>query len=171
LKKHATNPLPAIVLAVAATALVCVIYLLFIQPGQTPSVLPPTLANLTNRAVITTPNGQALQCTLALTQVQRETGLMYQTQLCPSCCMLFVFGSPGVYGFWMKNTLIPLDIVYLDSNLTVVDSWLDAQPCPPGYDCPVFYPKAPASFVVEVNAGTALKTGMKPGSTLNVLAG
>lgn len=163
------NPLPAIVLALAATAILCLAYMAVVAYHQIPGKLLPLPANASGTALLAAPDNRTFRCELALTHSQRETGLMNRKSLCPQCCMLFVFDSPGLYGFWMKGTLIPLDIVYLDSNLTVVDSWLDAQPCTAGSSCPIYYPRTPATFVVEVNAGTALQSGMAAaGSSLQL---
>ncbi len=77
---------------------------------------------------------------------------MNRSFLCPDCCMLFVFEQSARQSFWMKNTLIPLDLVFLDANYSVVDVKNNFSPCTRD-PCEVYASKAPARYVVEVNAG------------------
>ena len=79
--------------------------------------------------------------------------------------MLFVFGGPGKYSFWMKNTLISLDIIWMDGDGKIVDIKEGAMPCGKNY-CESYTPKAPAKYVLEINAGMAKETGMKIGDKL-----
>jgi uncharacterized membrane protein (UPF0127 family) len=81
----------------------------------------------------------------------RRVGLMNRTSLAPDAGMLFVFESDGIYPFWMKDTRIPLDMIWLDSDLKVVDI-KHAVPC--GVDpCPDYIPSGKAKYVLEVNEG------------------
>jgi len=64
--------------------------------------------------------------------------------------MLFVFDTPGSYGFWMKNTLIPLDIIRLDQNFVVVDT-ATMTPCTAD-PCPSYNHRGLALYVLEINA-------------------
>src|SRR6056297_767591 len=59
---------------------------------------------------------------------ERQKGLMNRTSLCNKCGMLFIFDDERKHSFWMKNTLIPLDIIFINSKLKVVDIF-HAQPC------------------------------------------
>jgi uncharacterized membrane protein (UPF0127 family) len=65
--------------------------------------------------------------------------------------MLFVFDTMGIYPFWMKNTLIPLDIIWLDDTLHIVDS-ASMVPCV-NNTCPIYTPIAPARYALEITAG------------------
>ena len=82
----------------------------------------------------------------------RARGLMFRKELPEDQGMLFIFPEEGVYSFWMKNTLIPLDIIWLDKDLRVVYIKSFVPPCK-NYDCPGYNPQIKAKYVLEVNAG------------------
>lgn len=82
---------------------------------------------------------------------ERRQGLMFRESLGEQEGMLFVFDSPGVYPFWMKNTLIPLDIIWIDEKLEVV-AVMSAEPCEED-PCLVHNPKENALYVLEINKG------------------
>jgi uncharacterized membrane protein (UPF0127 family) len=88
---------------------------------------------------------------LARTPAEMQQGLMFRKSLCDDCGMLFVFESEGFHSFWMKNTLIPLDMLFIDANLTVVDV-IHAVPCEQD-PCQIYAPKGKALYVLEVNGG------------------
>lgn len=93
--------------------------------------------------------GEKIIVEMAKTEKEIQTGLMFRESLCPDCGMLFVFKEEGLYSFWMKNTLITLDMVFIDANLTVVDV-LHAVPCT-GDVCESYTPGKKALYVLEVN--------------------
>lgn len=74
---------------------------------------------------------------------------MYRESLCDDCGMLFIFTNADFHNFWMKNTLIPLDIIYINADLTVVDI-MHAEPCYAD-NCTIYTPKKVALFVLETN--------------------
>lgn len=88
----------------------------------------------------------------------RRTGLMYRQEMPENHGMLFVFEYSQVLGFWMKNTNIPLDILYLDKTGTIVA----IRQMKPHDTNPVSSVK-PARYAIELNAGTAGKVGVKEG--------
>lgn len=82
---------------------------------------------------------------------ERMKGLMFREELCSECGMLFVFEDANLRNFWMKNTLIPLDMIFLDSEGTIVNIET-AVPCESD-PCPKYSSEFAAQYVVEVNAG------------------
>ncbi len=112
--------------------------------------------------------GDGFQVTLELAMTPEELaqGLMFRPKLAENRGMLLIFNEERLPSIWMMNTLVPLDLVYLDSTGTVVDVITDAQPCP-GEPCPRFTPKQPAKAVLEVPAGTAVRHEIAEGQQLD----
>ena len=105
---------------------------------------------------------------IADTPSKKAKGLMYRTSLKDNEGMLFVFEKPGIYGFWMKNTFIPLDIIWLNENLEVVDIKENAQPCLKE-NCPIFKNSTPARYVLEIKGGKVEELGIQKGDKFNFL--
>ncbi len=118
-------------------------------------------------------NGQTQVCfnnfcfnaEIAQTEAQRSLGLANRQNLPENQGMLFVFEKEGQYSFWMKNTLIALDIIWLDQNQRVVFFNENTQPCKIEI-CPTISPSRPAKYVLELNAGTIKETGIKNGDQM-----
>ena len=100
---------------------------------------------------------------IAKTEIERERGLMFRQNLAENSGMLFIFEKPGVYPFWMKNTLIPLDMIWISEDKKVVFIKKNVQPCAKGTICENIDPRAQASYVLEINAGEADKLGISKG--------
>jgi len=96
---------------------------------------------------------------IAKTPAARTKGLGGRSELCPQCGMLFVFEADGNHAFWMKDTLMPLDIIWLDKDGQVVDFVALAQPQAgrPDEELPIYRPKTPARYVLELPGGTVEK--------------
>ena len=78
--------------------------------------------------------------------------------------MLFIFQEEAYRSFWMKNTLIPLDILFLDSNGIVVDvQTMTPQIGAPDSELTVYRSASPARYAIEMNAGLAQELGIGPG--------
>ena len=122
-------------------------------------VEPPAVIEMP-RAILS--DGNALTLELALTPEEVQTGLMFRPTLAKDRGMLFVFDDERFPSFWMKNTLIALDLVFLDNTGTVVDVIADVQPCS-AEPCPQFAPEQPARAVLEIAAGRAAVLGIIEG--------
>jgi hypothetical protein len=82
--------------------------------------------------------------------------------------MLFVFDKEGNYPFWMKNTLVPLDIIWINSNCNIVYVKRNAQPCTLDY-CPPIYPEKNARYVLEINGGLSNMYNINVGDKANII--
>lgn len=111
------------------------------------------------------PDGRSVRAELAVTEAEREKGLMFRDAVPPGEGMLFVFEADGFYSFWMKNTLIPLDMIWLDSGGRVVHIERNVPPCRRD-PCPAYGPDLPSRFVLELGAGGAAAYGLKNGDLL-----
>lgn len=112
-------------------------------------------------------NGQALNVAIADTPEEWSQGLMFVEELAPLDGMLFVFPAEGIRSFWMKDTLIPLDVAFFDSNGFLV-SVAAMDTCPDG-DCTSYNSERPAQFALETPQGSLGE--LPPDSRLVVLQG
>lgn len=109
--------------------------------------------------------GVSLKLEYAVTEAEREKGLGGRMSLMPQEAMLFVFPKDGYYGFWMKDTLISLDMFWLDAQGHVV--FIERDVAPSTYPS-VFYPDLPARYVLETAAGDADRYGIRTGDALRL---
>jgi len=96
---------------------------------------------------------------VATTPGQMEQGLMFRHSLAADAGMIFDYGVPSMGAMWMKNTLIPLDMLFVDQQGRVINIHERAVP---GSLEPIAA-AAPARAVIELNGGTAARLGIKPG--------
>jgi uncharacterized membrane protein (UPF0127 family) len=97
---------------------------------------------------------------VARTGPERERGLMYRERLEPDHGMLFLFPQPEVLKFWMHNTYIPLDMIFMDAHRRIVYVEENAEPLT---DAPRG-PSTSTQYVLEVQGGFARREGLEPGS-------
>jgi uncharacterized protein len=140
--------------------------------------LPPLLVLLLSLGFIAGPRAAALQSfttstlvidtakgpvrfavELALTPAQQEQGLMYRPRLAPDAGMLFDFHDTAPRAFWMKNTLIPLDMLFIAAGGRIVDIHERAVPLSDA----LIPSSVPARAVLELNGGTVDRLGIKIG--------
>jgi uncharacterized membrane protein (UPF0127 family) len=110
--------------------------------------------------------GQQIMLEVARTPQQQAMGLMYRTSLAPDRGMLFAFVPPQPVNFWMKNTLIPLDMVFLrDGQVKAIAE--NVPPCTTE-PCPTYGSKVAIDQVIELRGGRAAELGLKVGDRVNV---
>jgi uncharacterized membrane protein (UPF0127 family) len=128
-----------------------------------PQPTPPASRAALPRA--TTSDGAAINLELALTQEELATGLMFRPTLAADRGMLLLFPVERYPSIWMKNTLIDLDLVFLDDHGIVVDIIAGVPPCVAD-PCPIYTPSVPARAVLEIAAGGADGHGIAVGDPL-----
>jgi len=111
---------------------------------------------------------QTFTVEVADNDAERARGLMFRDQMDAQAGMLFLFDFQGLQAFWMKNTRIPLDILYFDEGWILVGWSLNTPPCSLGDRCPSYPSGAPARYVLELNAGTSERIGVRLGDKLTV---
>lgn len=141
-----------IIIGIIAIILMVLILSLFNRPS--PKTLPDSIG-------ITIKN-QDYYLEVAQSSSQKSQGLSGRDQLCSNCGMLFVFNKEGVYPFWMKNTQIPLDMIWINANnqivkiVTVLETNSEKN----------YSNEQPAKYVIELNANEAFKLDLKIGDTV-----
>ncbi|MBI4236423.1 MAG: DUF192 domain-containing protein [Chloroflexi bacterium] len=137
-------------------------------PSETTLPLPPSAVSapvpdpsLAREAAI---GGRVFQLEVARTPAERARGLMGRPSLSPDVAMLFVYDREDYLVFWMKETLIPLEILFLDAEGVVVDvQAMEPQPGVPDAVLRRYRSARPAQFALEMNAGLVGRYGIAPG--------
>jgi len=111
-------------------------------------------------------NTTCINVEIADTPDLRSKGLMFRESLDEDKGMLFIFGSEGYWGFWMKNTIISLDIIWIDKDMKIIHIQT-AQPYKEEF-CITYYPQRAAKYVLEVNAGFAGKNNLSLGDEVSL---
>lgn len=112
------------------------------------------------------PKGTVIQAELADTALKRAQGLMFREHIADDRGMLFIFGDAQPWTFWMKNTKIPLDIIWMDAKKTIIHIERNAPICTrPDDGCPQYHSDDGALYVLELGGGRAetlqLQRGMR----------
>ncbi len=143
----ATGPLPVLAQAIV--------------PEGTPQALP----------LVTLRVGKAsLETQIAASPAQQETGLMYRTSLGDNSGMIFLLGNPARATFWMKNTLIPLSVAFIDKNGVILEihDMSPAQPNLPDAQIPVTRSVSDqVAYALETNIHWFALNGIKPGDKID----
>ncbi|WP_310095534.1 DUF192 domain-containing protein [Pseudoxanthomonas sacheonensis] len=110
--------------------------------------------------------GQRYRVEIADDDAERARGLMFRDELATGTGMIFLHDREEPQAYWMKNTKIPLDILYFDNARKLVAQQRDVPPCTAGNACPSYPSNAPARYVLELNAGEAAKLKLQNGAEL-----
>jgi uncharacterized membrane protein (UPF0127 family) len=110
--------------------------------------------------------GQRYEVEIADNDASRAQGLMFRDKMADGHGMLFIHDYEEPQAYWMKNTRIPLDILYFDTGRRLVTQQRDVPPCSAGDACPIYPSNAPARYVLELNAGQAAKLKLQDGSEI-----
>jgi uncharacterized membrane protein (UPF0127 family) len=110
--------------------------------------------------------GRRYSVEVADDEEERARGLMFRDRLEDGHGMLFIHEEEGPQSYWMKNTRIPLDILYFDNARKLVSQKRDVPPCTLGDACPPYPSDAPARYVLELNAGEAARLGLADGAVM-----
>ena len=113
-------------------------------------------------------NGKSVAAELAVSEEERARGLMFREKILPDQGMLFVFEREDLHSFWMKNTLVELDMLWLDSERRVIHIEARVPPCRED-PCPSYGPETPARYVLELRGGEAAANGIKAGDQLQFI--
>lgn len=105
---------------------------------------------------------KALEIEIADNSYETQTGLMYRSTMAENRGMLFIFDNEAMHSFYMRNTQIPLDIIYINKNKEIVSFAKNAKP----FDETSLPSKFPAMYVLEINAGLADQWNLKEGDKI-----
>ncbi len=108
--------------------------------------------------------GPTYKVELARTSAEINKGLMYRTSLADDAGMLFIFSGDYNHYFYMANTYIPLDMVYISSKNVVVGVVANAKPL----STALITPPGPCHYVLEINGGQAAQKGIRKGDTVKI---
>ena len=129
--------------------------------GAGPGASGRTAAPLAGGPTAVLPDGFEVAVEVASDPDTRARGLMFRTSVPEGRGMLFLFTESGVHSFWMKNTLVPLDIIWIDERGLVVDVQAHVPPCEAD-PCPSYEPAGDSRYVLELGAGQAERHGVYP---------
>ncbi len=112
--------------------------------------------------------GKRYTVEIADDDTERARGLMFRDTLADGTGMLFIHEAEEPQAYWMKNTRIPLDILYFDAGRKLVTQQRNVPPCSAGDACPSYPSDQPARFVLELNAGEAERLKLEDGAELTL---
>lgn len=117
-----------------------------------------------DRAILHTSTGDySFKIEIADDNEERARGLMFRTELAPDAGMLFDYGQEQLASFWMQNTVIPLDMIFIGADGVVKNIHVNARPL----DTTSIPSGVPVRFVLEIPGGRSREIGLKVGDTLD----
>lgn len=120
-----------------------------------------------NSTRVTFPNGKTIVVEIERSTAELMKGMMFRDSLAEDRGMLFVNPQEDFYAYWMYQTRIPLDIIWMDRGHRIVEVSPNTPPCTTdALHCPKYGGTEKSSYVLEINAGQAAKNGLKVGDVL-----
>ena len=140
---------------------------LFLAGVLLTSPLPRSFAGSESSPLVTItyPTGARVQAELADTPQKRSQGLMFRERLAPDAGMLFRFEDAGEWSFWMKNTKVALDILWIGPDKKIVHIEENVPICPKD-PCPEYKPSKDALYALELPAGSVKREKLAKGMKL-----
>jgi len=147
------KPLITVLFIVIVAALI----LFFATPSASENLKPHVLIN-----------DQRIEVELVKSFEEKQQGLMYRESLDEDAGMFFLYDEEQPLMYWMKNTLIPLDMIFLSADRNIIHIESEVPPCKPleSNDCPGYGPKEEGQYVLEVNGGYAEEHGIEVGDSV-----
>jgi uncharacterized membrane protein (UPF0127 family) len=152
-KRVPETPLHLRILAILLLALPGLFYLYPSSSGPDIKIIPLYIGS------------QKFTVEIADTPEKQVTGLMYRESIPGDFGMLFIYGNEDYRGFWMKNCLVSLDLIYLDRHKQVIDLHLNVPPCKKA-PCKTYRSEQPAQYVLELRGNRAKELNLKLGDTV-----
>lgn len=117
---------------------------------------------------VTLPNGTKIKAEVMFHPTDLARGMMFRDSLAPDRGMLFIHRQPGHYAYWMYQTRIPLDIIWMDRGKRIVEISPNTPPCTStsARQCPQYGGHEEAMYVLELAAGMAAKYGLGKGQEI-----
>lgn len=145
----------------AKLAETCRVFVLFLtlSAGLCSSALAETALPVEELVVVTGRGEISFNVEIAATDEHRARGLMFREEMAEDAGMLFIFDSEGDRYFWMKNTPLSLDIIFITAEGVIVNIARDTTP----FSEKIVASTGPAKYVLEVLAGTTERLGIKAG--------
>jgi len=140
--------------------IICLLFLFFILPA---------CSSLQSKQWVEI-RGQRFSVEVADTFEERQRGLMFRDTLEKDTGMLFIHDVEEPQAYWMKNTHIPLDILYFSRDLKLVSAQERVPPCSAGDRCPPYPSDGAALYVLELNAGSVELFKIQTGDVMKVSA-
>jgi uncharacterized membrane protein (UPF0127 family) len=148
------------IISAAVLAAIIVIYFLYFKKPSEPEWVKGGEVTFLNKD--TREHLSKIEVEVAKNPTQRQQGLMFRTQMDEDKGMIFIFERSEIQSFWMKNTLIPLDIIFIDEKGVINTIYRNTIP----YSERSLPSKQMSQFVVEVNAGYCLKHNINEGDLI-----
>jgi uncharacterized membrane protein (UPF0127 family) len=132
------------------------------EPGGPTTAAPP------GTVPVTLPDGGVIYAEVVTTPQKQAQGLMFRPELPPGRGMLFLFNDMAPRPFWMYQTVIPLDMIWLNRERRIVEIAADVPPCTSREPeaCPTYGGNTPSMYVLELAAGEAAARGLKVGGQI-----